>query len=182
MRLGDLDAFKDQWNEDSYVGKIMRAAIDELPTIDPEMLPAIQELRKSWEKSCETVRQQKEELDRRDKVIHELEKQLDQAIQDSDFKLKVALENSNRWKEQVNILQKQHELGEDVTERIQKKGRSCMETYLNFASQTSLDDKTSAFYRGAAAAVNDLLCQIGYGEMVEDLAAHLQIGELTKEE
>ena len=79
-------------------------------------------------------------------------------------------------------LKKQYELGGDVAERIQKEGRSCMETYLNFASQPSLDDKTSAFYRGAAAAVNDLLCQIGYGETVEDLAAHLQIGELTEEE
>lgn len=76
-----------------------------VPPIDLEALPIVKELRKSLEKSCETVRRQKEELDRRDKVIHELEKQLEQAIQDSDIKWKVALENSKLWKNQSDFLQ-----------------------------------------------------------------------------
>lgn len=53
MRLGDLDAFKNQWNADSYVGKLMRAAIDSFPTIDPEDLPAVRELREQLAKVVE---------------------------------------------------------------------------------------------------------------------------------
>ena len=50
MRLGDLDALKNQWNADSYVGKLMRAAIDAFPSIAPETLPIVQELREQLAK------------------------------------------------------------------------------------------------------------------------------------
>lgn len=50
MRLGDLDEFKEQWNADSYVGKLMRAAIDAFPSINPESLPIVQELREQLAK------------------------------------------------------------------------------------------------------------------------------------
>lgn len=55
MRLGDLDEFKKQWNADSYVGKLMRAAIDGLPTIDPETLPVVRELRDQIEDASDII-------------------------------------------------------------------------------------------------------------------------------
>ena len=69
-----------------------------------------------------------------------------------------------------------------MTEKEIKIARNCMETYLNFASQTALSDKQREFYSGSAAAINDFLCQIGYGDTVKDLSLRLQIGDNRIEE
>ena len=55
--------------------------------------------------------------------------------------------------------------------------RSNMETYLNFANSPSVGEKQQEFYRGAAAAINDLLCRIGQGDAVSDLANRLTAGD-----
>ena len=55
MRLIDADSFKETFNSESMDGKIMQAVIDELPTIDPETLPIVQELRKRVETLSEGV-------------------------------------------------------------------------------------------------------------------------------
>lgn len=45
QRLIDANAFKDGWSKDSTIGKTMRMIIDERPTIDPETLPVVKQLR-----------------------------------------------------------------------------------------------------------------------------------------
>lgn len=57
-----------------------------------------------------------------------------------------------------------------------------METHLNFASQAALSDKQREFYRGAVAAINDLLCHLGCGDAVMNLALRLQTGDDQIEE
>lgn len=69
-----------------------------------------------------------------------------------------------------------------MTEKEIKIARNCMETYLNFVSLAALSDKQREFYSGGAAAINDFLCRIGYGNTVEDLALRLQIGDNRIEE
>lgn len=50
MRIGDLDAFKKCWNENSSIGKAMKLAVDGFPSIDLETLPIVQQLRADLEK------------------------------------------------------------------------------------------------------------------------------------
>lgn len=69
-----------------------------------------------------------------------------------------------------------------MTEKEIKIARNCMENHLNFASQAALSDKKREFYRGAAAAINDLLYHLGCGDAVTDLALRLQIGDDRIEE
>lgn len=45
MRLIDADSFRSGWNSDSVIGTTMQMVIDELPTIDPETLPIVRQLR-----------------------------------------------------------------------------------------------------------------------------------------
>ena len=45
MRLIDANTFADAWNQDSQIGKMMRAVIAEQPTIDPETIPIVRQLR-----------------------------------------------------------------------------------------------------------------------------------------
>lgn len=54
MRLGDLDALREDWlengeNEYIYDTNSFLASIDEQPTIDPETLPIVQQLREELE-------------------------------------------------------------------------------------------------------------------------------------
>ena len=72
--------------------------------------------------------------------------------------------------------------GKVMTEKEIKIVRNCMETHLNFASQAALSDKQREFYRGAAAAINDLLCHLGCGNAVMNLALRLQTGDDQIEE
>lgn len=44
MRLVNADSFRSGWNSDSVIGTTMQRVIDELPTIDPETLPIVQQL------------------------------------------------------------------------------------------------------------------------------------------
>ena len=45
MRLIDADSFRSGWNSDSVIGATMQKVIDELPTIDPETLPIVNQLK-----------------------------------------------------------------------------------------------------------------------------------------
>ena len=45
MRLIDADSFRSGWNSDSVIGSTMQMVIDELPTIDPETLPIVNQLK-----------------------------------------------------------------------------------------------------------------------------------------
>ena len=45
MRLIDADSFRSCWNSDSVIGATMQKVIDELPTIDPETLPIVRQLK-----------------------------------------------------------------------------------------------------------------------------------------
>lgn len=45
QRLIDANTFEEAWNQDSQIGKTMRAVIAEQPTIDPETLPIVRQLR-----------------------------------------------------------------------------------------------------------------------------------------
>lgn len=45
QRLIDANTFAEAWNQDSQIGKTMRAVIAEQPTIDPETLPIVRQLR-----------------------------------------------------------------------------------------------------------------------------------------
>lgn len=51
--------------------------------------------------------------------------------------------------------------------------RSSMTTYTLLAGAASLTPKQRTWYQGAAAAVNDLMCRLGAGEAVADLADKL---------
>ena len=64
-----------------------------------------------------------------------------------------------------------------MTREELKVARQSMETYINFAAQSALSNKQQEFYRGAAAAINDLLFRHGAGEAVEDLAIRLSVGD-----
>ena len=55
MRLGDLDALRDDWlengeNEYVYDTNSFLSSIDDQPTIDPETLPIVRELREELER------------------------------------------------------------------------------------------------------------------------------------
>ena len=45
MRLIDADSFRSGWNSDNVIGTTMQMVIDGLPTIDPETLPIVRQLR-----------------------------------------------------------------------------------------------------------------------------------------
>ena len=45
QRLIDANTFAEAWNQDSQIGKTMRAVIAEQPTIDPETLAVVRQLR-----------------------------------------------------------------------------------------------------------------------------------------
>ena len=45
QRLIDANTFAEAWNQDSQIGKTMRAVIAEQPAIDPETLPIVRRLR-----------------------------------------------------------------------------------------------------------------------------------------
>lgn len=45
MRLIDADSFRSGLNSDSVIGTVMLSAIDEQPTIDPETLPIVSQLK-----------------------------------------------------------------------------------------------------------------------------------------
>lgn len=45
QRLIDANTFAEAWNPDSQIGKTMRAVIAEQPTIDPETIPLVGQLR-----------------------------------------------------------------------------------------------------------------------------------------
>ena len=45
MRLIDADSFRSGWNSDSVIGATMQKVIDGLPTIDPETLPVVRQLK-----------------------------------------------------------------------------------------------------------------------------------------
>lgn len=45
QRLIDANTFAEAWNQDSQIGKTMRAVIAEQPTIDPETIPLVRQLR-----------------------------------------------------------------------------------------------------------------------------------------
>ena len=45
MRLIDADSFRSGWNSDSVIGATMLSVIDEQPTIDPETLPIVRQLK-----------------------------------------------------------------------------------------------------------------------------------------
>ena len=53
MRIIDADAFKEGWN-DSVLGNTMRMVIDGQPTIDPESLPVVQQLRAAQDAAFRT--------------------------------------------------------------------------------------------------------------------------------
>ncbi len=55
--------------------------------------------------------------------------------------------------------------------------RSRMENYIDFVAYPTLSTSDKRFYAGAAAAINDLLCEIGYGAAVEDLVLRLHDAE-----
>lgn len=50
QRLIDANKFAEAWNQDSQIGKTMRAVIAEQPTINPESLPIVKELQEQLEK------------------------------------------------------------------------------------------------------------------------------------
>ena len=55
MRLIDADSFRNCLNSDSVIGATMLSAIDEQPTIDPETLPIVRQLRKELNKVKEEM-------------------------------------------------------------------------------------------------------------------------------
>lgn len=96
MRLIDADKFL-EWLDIGHLRQPSEICLSELnvkkmielqSTINPETLPIVQELKKAVKKSCKTVKQQKKELDRRNKVIHELERQLAKVTAERDTMLK----------------------------------------------------------------------------------------------
>lgn len=50
QRLIDANTFAEAWNQDSQIGKTMRAVIAEQPTIDPETIPLARQLREELAK------------------------------------------------------------------------------------------------------------------------------------
>lgn len=50
MRIIDANKFRNAWNPDGVIGQTMMRLIDEQPTIDPETLPIVQELREQLER------------------------------------------------------------------------------------------------------------------------------------
>lgn len=93
MRLGDLDKFKELFDKQIEYGATdlfdaVEDALQDTQIVDPETLPIVQELKKAVKKSCKTVKQQKKELDRRNKIIHELERQLDKVTAERDTMIK----------------------------------------------------------------------------------------------
>ena len=58
-------------------------------------------------------------------------------------------------------------------EEIQTAKQS-MEQYVLFMQTPGQTKQLKAFYRGAASAINDLLCRLGYGDEVCKLAECLQ--------
>lgn len=50
QRLIDANTFAEAWNQDIQIGKTMRAVIAEQPTIDPETLPIVRQLREELER------------------------------------------------------------------------------------------------------------------------------------
>ena len=75
MRLIDADSFRNGLNSDSVIGATMLSAIDEQPTIDPETLPIMRQMREENEKLKHDLSDSftVELLDKLNKVETELE-------------------------------------------------------------------------------------------------------------
>lgn len=65
-----------------------------------------------------------------------------------------------------------------TTEEIEI-ARQKMESYVLFAENKGVREELKTFYRGAAAAINDLLCSLGYGDEVSYLIERMQKDDTT---
>lgn len=61
-----------------------------------------------------------------------------------------------------------------MTDEEIRVARSSMQTYILFTRAQGVTPKRRAWFGGAAAAINDLLCRLGKGEAVADLAEELE--------
>ena len=52
--------------------------------------------------------------------------------------------------------------------------KQSMEMYAIFMKIPGQTQQINAFYQGAASAINDLLCRLGHGDEVRELAERLQ--------
>lgn len=63
-----------------------------------------------------------------------------------------------------------------MTDKEITTARDKMQTYVGFANHPATDRVRKQYYKGAAAAINDLLCSLGHGDAVADLIDALNDG------
>lgn len=68
----------------------------------------------------------------------------------------------------MGIGHEHNEWYDNMTDKEINIARDKMQTYVSFATYQPRIQKAQ-FFEGAAAAINDLLCDLGHGDAVEDL-------------